>query len=159
MVHQKHLIHFWSSLLKYHHSSSEYCNDSVYVITRLYKTTLNEWFWSIQSWSHYCHYFRLKLVPEGLLICCFTGIYPVTIYIYWLWEISDRCLELLQTNCTGYNASIPGSLHFDIACFLVIAERAGELGLQIASHFLLWWGLSFGLSPTHGRNRIKSLSK
>ncbi|KAL7404663.1 hypothetical protein ABVT39_017736 [Epinephelus coioides] len=40
-------------------------------------------------------------------------------------------------------------VHFDITRLLVVAERTGELRLQISCHFLLRRGLSFGLAATH----------
>jgi hypothetical protein len=39
--------------------------------------------------------------------------------------------------------------HFHITRLLVVAERAGELGLQGACHLLFWGRLPFGLSSSH----------
>lgn len=88
--------------------------------------------------------------PQGLLICWFTGIYPVTIYINRLRQICNGGLELLEADWAGDYTRIPASFHFDVTWFLVIAERTSELRLQISSHFLFRRGLSFGLSASHG---------
>lgn len=85
----------------------------------------------------------------GLLIGCFTGIYPITVHVNGLWQIGNGSLELLQADCAGYDASISASLHFNITWFLVVAERTGELRVQVSRHLLLRRRLSFGLTSTH----------
>lgn len=87
--------------------------------------------------------------PRGLLIGCFTGIYPITVHINWLWQIGNGRLELLQADCAWYNPSISAPLHFDITWLLVVAEGTGELRVQISRHLLLRRGLSLGLAATH----------
>lgn len=84
-----------------------------------------------------------------LLIGCFTGIYPITVNIHWLWQVGDRRLKLLQANAAGYDSCVAGSLHFDIAGFLVVTERACELGVQVTCHFFLGGWLSLWLPAPH----------
>lgn len=71
-----------------------------------------------------------------------------------------RVLSLLKhTQKTGWMAildvhvpvrpSVWRKLHFDVAGFLMIAERARELSVQVARHFLLGRRLPLGLPAPH----------
>jgi len=84
-----------------------------------------------------------------LLIGCLTGIYPITIHIHRLGQISDGGLEFLQANRAGYNPSISAPFHFHITRFFVIAEWTGELGIQVSCQLLLWRRLSLRLTASH----------
>lgn len=84
-----------------------------------------------------------------LLIGCFTGIDPVAVNVHWLGQIGYWGLELLQTHTAWYNPRVACSFHFDITRFLMVTKRAGELGVQVTSHFFLRRGLSLRLSATH----------
>lgn len=87
-----------------------------------------------------------------------------------------RSLELLQTDIAWYDSCVSGSFpgkqthftmqlidqrfsrsnynhtnysHFDITRFLVVTERTGELGVQVARHFFLRRWLSLWFSAPH----------
>ena len=58
-----------------------------------------------------------------------------------------RCRSL--QHLSRYEKQLIGHSQFDFARLLVVAERAGELGVQRSSHSLLRWGLPLRLSSTH----------
>ncbi len=61
------------------------------------------------------------------------------------------------SSCLGINIRWMFEVHFDITWLLVVAERTGELRVQIPRHLLLRRGLSFGLAATHCTQTESSL--